>query len=206
MSLESHRLRVTSICIARHYDGQKYGREGVEGYRKSTDLMKLVEVVEELARLKVVNHATTVFLDLGCADGRVNVLLSYRVKRSLGIEIDPLILQEYAPRKRTLLDVLVREGLPLPPDNIHVLVGNSLDTDTHQALFNAAGVRFSDVDLFYTYITLHDLFGEMIASHAKKGAHYLVYGFNKVLPRYEGLELVIPDVGSQSIAALYRKT
>jgi hypothetical protein len=46
----------------------------------------------------------------------------------------------------------------------------------------------------------------MIASSAKKGAHYLVYGFSRVLPRYEGLEVVIPDVASQSIAALYRKT
>lgn len=206
MSLKSHRLREISSCIARYYDGQKYGREGVEGYRKSTDLMKFVEVVEELARLKVVHHATTVFLDLGCADGRVNVLVSYGVKRSLGIEIDPLILQEYAPRKRALLEVLERENLPLPPENIHVFVGNSLDLETHKALFDATGIRFSDVDLFYTYITLHDLFGELIASHAKKGAHYLVYGFSKILPRYESLELVIPDVGSQSIAALYRKT
>lgn len=198
-------LKKTFESIARYYDAQKYGREGVEGYRKSTDLMKFGRVAEELRQLGALDETSTVFLDLGCADGRVNVLMSYSVKRSLGIEIDPLILQEYAPRREALVAALERDGVPLPPDNIQLLLGNSLEPETHDALFNATGVRLSDVDLFYTYITLHDLFGDLIASYAKKGAHYLVYGFSSVLPRYEGLELVNPDVASQSIAALYRK-
>ena len=204
--MRPHPLQETIDFIARYYEGQKYGREGVEGYRKSTDLMKFARVVEELRRLDVVDEDTTVFLDLGRADGRVNVLWSYSVKRSVGIEIDPLIVQEYEPRKAVLLEALKRENRPLPPDNIHVFLGNSLEPETYETDFNTTGVRFSDVDLFYTCITLHDLFGEMIASSAKKGAHYLVYGFSRVLPRYEGHEVVIPNVASQSIAALYRKT
>ena len=37
------------------------------------------------------------------------------------------------------------------------------------------------------------------------GALYLVYGFNRILPRYDHLQVVIPDLGSEGIAALYRK-
>jgi hypothetical protein len=38
--------------------------------------MMFTRVADELRRLGVVDEDTTVFLDLGCADGRVNVLLS----------------------------------------------------------------------------------------------------------------------------------
>jgi len=31
------------------------------------------------------------------------------------------------------------------------------------------------------------------------------YGFNRVLPKYQNLETLVPDLRSQSIAALYRK-
>ena len=64
-------------------------------------------------------------------------------------------------------------------------------------------MRFNQIDLFYTYITLHDLFGAKIAAEAKSKALYLVYGFNKILPHYQGLKLLIPDLASQGIVALY---
>ena len=56
-----------------------------------------------------------------------------------------------------------------------------------------------------TYITLHDLFAAKIAEKAKPKALYLVYGFSKILPRYQGLELFIPDVAAQGIVTLYGK-
>ncbi|HYR02842.1 MAG TPA: hypothetical protein VES58_05815, partial [Syntrophobacteria bacterium] len=64
---------------------------------------------------------------------------------------------------------------------------------------------FSDMDLFYTYITLHDLFADKISREAKKGALYMIYGFSLILPRYDGLELLVPDLGGQGIVALYGK-
>ena len=70
---------------------------------------------------------------------------------------------------------------------------------------NKINVRFEQIDLFYTYITLHDLFGAKVAKEAKDKALYLVYGFSKILPRYQGLEILIPDVASQGIMALYGK-
>ena len=53
--------------------------------------------------------------------------------------------------------------------------------------------------------TLHDVFAEKIAADGRPGSYFLVYGFNKILPRYDAFDLVLPDVGSQGIAALFRK-
>lgn len=199
------RLAETIMFIASYYDSRKYGYEGFEGYRKSADLRKFAFIVEELRRLNLIHVDRTVFLDLGCADGRVNVMLSYFVRRSVGIEIDPLILDEYEPRKQALTRELERKDLLVPPANIRLFVGSSLERLTYDRIAEQTGIHFKDVDLFYTYITLHDLFGEMIASKARNGALFLLYGFHKVLPRYDGLDILIPDVGCQSIATLYRK-
>ncbi len=195
----------TADLIADFYDGCKFGCEGCEGYRKSTDLDKLVRCIGELESKGLLDPARTIFLDLGCADGRVNVLMSYFVKKSIGIEIDRDILAEFEPRKRALVHALRSTGLPEPPDNIFLYHGSSLDEATYDRVFSQTGVRFTDVDLFYTYITLHDLFGDKIGREAKPGALYMVYGFNKILPRYDDLDLVISDAASQAIAAVYRK-
>ncbi len=198
-------LRETLAAVADFYDGCKYGVRGNQGYRKSTDLGKMTACVMDLLARGVLDPARTLFLDLGCADGRVNVLMSYGVRRSLGIEIDPEILAEYGPRRRALRVLLQRRGLLTPPDNVKLFAGSSLDPAVHRKINEETGHGFGQVDLFYTYITLHDVFAEKIRREGKEGAFYLVYGFSRVLPRYEGLESVIRDVGGQGIAALYRK-
>lgn len=191
--------------IAHFYDSCRFGYEGFEGYRKSTDLKKLLRCIEDLTALGILDPARTVFADLGCADGRVNVLMSYFVKVSLGIELDPEILSEYKPRLDGLFSRLQETGLEVPPGNIFLYQGSSLESETFSRIERERGLRFADIDLFYTYITLHDLFAGKIAAEAKEGAFYLVYGFNKILPRYEGLRVIVPDVGKQGIAALYQK-
>jgi SAM-dependent methyltransferase len=203
--MDDVRLKQTVACIADYYNGCKIGYVGHEGYRKSTDLAKFGKCVDELVALGYIEPQHTTFLDLGCADGRVNVLMSYFVKRSVGIEIDPEILAEYRQRKKDLTLELQGENLLQPPDNIRLFQGNSLETATYDLIENSIGVRFDRIDLFYTYITLHDLFAAKIAEAAKTKALYLVYGFSKILPRYQGLELLIPDVASQGIVALYGK-
>ena len=199
------RLQQTISCIADYYNGCKVGYVGHEGYRKSTDLAKFGTCIAELAALGYLEPQHTTFLDLGCADGRVNVLMSYFVKRSVGIEIDPEILAEFSPRKKELTQRLQSENLLQPPDNTSLFNGNSLETATYEHIENTTNIRFEEIDLFYTYITLHDLFAAKIADEAKAKALYLVYGFSKILPRYQGLELLIPDVASQGIVALYGK-
>ena len=200
------RLRQTLDLIAEYYDGCKVGYEGHQGYRKSTDLLKFGKCIDEMVSLGYVNPERTFFLDLGCGDGRVNVLVSYFVKASIGIEIDSDILAEYGQRKKDIDLRLQRENLVIPPNNLALFHGNSLEDATYVKIFTSTGVRFEDVDLFYTYITLHDLFAEKIARDGKKGALYLVYGFSKVLPRYQGLEVLVQDLASQGIVAVYRKT
>ena len=199
------RLRKTVDLIARYYDGCKVGYVGHEGYRKSTDLVKFARCIEELLRLGHINPNRTLFLDLGCADGRVNVLMSYFVKVSAGIEIDPEILAEHKLRKEELDHKLHRSNLIQPSNTIALFLGNSLEPATYEQIESTINVRFDEIDIFYTYITLHDLFAAKIAAEAKPKALYIVYGFNKVLPHYQGLELLIPDLASQGIVALYGK-
>ena len=203
--MDNLRLRKTVDLIALYYNSCKVGYVGHEGYRKSTDLLKFARCIDELVRLGLINPNRTLFLDLGCADGRVNVLMSYFVKLSVGIEIDPEILGEYGPRKEELGHKLRRAELIQPTDNIALFRGSSLEAATYEHIESTINIRFDEIDIFYTYITLHDLFGAKIAAEAKPKALYLVYGFNKVLPRYQGLELLIPDLASQGIVALYGK-
>jgi len=204
--MDNHRLRQTLDCIASYYNGCKVGYVGNEGYRKSTDLDKLARCVDEMVMLDLIDPHQTIFLDLGCADGRVNVLMSYFVKRSLGIELDREILAEFEPRKAELQHKLRNENLIQIPNTIDLFIGDSLNGSTYERIENSTGIRFEHIDLFYTYITLHDLFAQKIAKDAKDKALYLVYGFSKVLPRYQGLELLKPDIASQGIMALYGKS
>ena len=203
--MDNRRLSKTVDLIARYYDGCKVGYVGHEGYRKSTDLVKFARCIDELLRLDFIAPSRTLFMDLGCADGRVNVLMSYFVKLSIGLEIDPEILAEYNPKKEELRHQLRRANLIQPNNNIALFQGNSLEAVAYKQIEREVNVRFNQIDLFYTYITLHDLFGAKIAGEAKSKALYLVYGFNKVLPHYQGLKLLIPDLASQGIVALYGK-
>ena len=203
--MDNLRLIKTVEFISGYYDNCKVGYVGHEGYRKSTDLAKFGKCIDELVAHGYIEPQHTTFLDLGCADGRVNVLMSYFVKHSVGIEIDPEILAEYKPRKGELTHRLQSEHLLQIPDNISLFNGNSLEAATYDLIENSIGVRFDRIDLFYTYITLHDLFAAKIAEEGKQKALYLVYGFNRILPRYQGLEILIPDVASQGIVSLYGK-
>ncbi|UCG13876.1 MAG: hypothetical protein JSU72_05235 [Deltaproteobacteria bacterium] len=203
--MDPARLTETLAVIADYYDGCKVGYCGYEGYRKSTDLEKFNRCMDELVALGFIDPNKTVFLDLGCGDGRVNLLMSYFVERSIGIEIDPEILAEYGRRSEDLSRRIQRSNLTLPPSNIFLFPGNSLEDSTYERISESIGLKFVEIDLFYTYITLHDLFAAKIAQEAKQGALYLVYGFSKILPQYQGLEILIPDVASQGIVALYRK-
>ncbi len=203
--MKSFELHKTMKLTADYFDGRKVGCFGNTGYRKTTDLSKLCACMDDLAASGIINSESTVFADLGCGDGRVNLLMSYFVRVSIGIEIDSEILSEYGPGKNELISILKREGSILPPENIFLFNGSSLDDKTFDEIRSRTGVDFGDVDLFYTYITLHDVFAEKIAERGRPGAFYMVYGFSRVLPSYESFELVNPDVGSRAIAALFRK-
>jgi len=145
------------------------------------------------------------FLDLGCADGRVNVLLSYLVRLSAGVELNDWIMEEYNPLRSELGRSLLQKSLPLPPDNIFLFHGDSTDEMVHERIREKTGIGFEKFDLFYTYLIMMEEFADLIAKKAKSGSLFMVYGLDTILPRFEGFRLLTPHRALQGILAIYRK-
>ena len=197
--------RRTLLGIARFYDQRKVGDVGSLGFRRSSDLTKLVKCLTWMVERRLLALRSSTFLDLGCADGRVNVLLSYLVKRCVGIEIDEWTLEEYEPLRTALEAVLSAENLPAPPENISLYCGDSTDPLLHQRVQDETGLRFGDFDLYYTYLIMQEEFAELISRKARPGAVFMVYGLARILPHFPGLRLLTPTP-LEGILALYDKT
>ncbi len=120
-------IRKTLLTVARFYDMRKVGDGGPLGFRRSSDLIKLVACLDRLIDQGIFVPGESLFLDMGCADGRVNVLLGYLVAKSIGVELDEWTLDEYIPLRRELETTLKKDHLALPPDNIFLFHGNSIE-------------------------------------------------------------------------------
>jgi hypothetical protein len=198
-------LKPTLLTVARFYDQRKVGDVGSLGFRRSSDLTKLVKCLTWVVEQHVLVPQSSSFLDLGCADGRVNVLLSYLVNKSVGIEIDEWTLEEYEPLKKSLDSALSQDQLLLPPENISLYLGDSTDESLHQRIDHETGLGFEDFDLYYTYLTMQEEFAGLIRQKARSGAVFMVYGLATILPRFPGLRLMTPTP-LEGILALYEKT
>ncbi len=198
-------LEKTLLTIAKFFDGIKIGYVGNSGYRKTTDLFVLFEALKHLIYENYISPQKTIFMDLGSGDGRVNFFMSYLTRLSIGIEIEDFIYDEITRRRKELQDFLKANKCKELPPNIHIVCGDSLNPETHEKIKTLTGITLEDVDIFYTYLTLHDTFAELINQKAKKGALYMVYGLSEILPRYEGMKLLIPDLGGRKLIALYEK-
>ena len=197
-------VRKTLETIAEFYDTRKVGNVGPLGFRRSSDLKILLSCLNLLHEQGLLRKNCS-FLDMGCADGRINVLMSYFVRASVGIELDEWTLDEYAQLKGELDLVLESMGLLLPPHNIHLFHGDACDSNVHRLIEDTTGIGFSDFDFFYTYLVMHEEFSHLISAKAKPGAIFMLYGVDKVLPRYEGLKLMSNIGPMEGILALYRK-
>jgi len=191
-------------AVADFYDARKVGDVGPLGFRRSSDLHALLSCLYQLHARGLLNENCS-FLDMGCADGRVNVLMSYFVKVSVGIEIDQWILDEYGPLRKELNQILQSKGLLLPPPNIHLFHGDASDPQVYRRIKEATGKLFNQFDFFYTYLVMHEEFSQFISQKAKSGAIFMVYGLGGVLPRYQGLELLKDLSPMDNILGLYRK-
>jgi hypothetical protein len=80
-----------------------------------------------------------------------------------------------------------------------------VDQAIHDRIDRETGIRFDQFDLFYTYLTMQEEFAELIARKAKPGAVFMVYGLEKIIPRFTGLRLLTPDKPLEGIVALYQK-
>ena len=196
-------IKAALMRVARFYDGRKVGDVGFLGFRRSSDLTKLVACLFAMMGEGFLVPGSSSFLDMGCGDGRVNVLFSYLTRKSVGVELDEWTLEEYSGLRRELDTLLTEERLPPPPDNIFLFHGDTMDSAVQEKISREAGVSFDDFDLFYTYLTMQEEFGELIARKAGKGALFMVYGLERILPRFDGLRLLAPPL--EGILALYKK-
>ncbi len=108
-------------------------------------------------------------------------------------------------RSRKQLDAVLTAsaGLLLPCQNIFLYHGDSMDESLHDRIHHETGVRFDQFDLFYTYLTMQEEFAELIVRKAKAGAVFMVYGLEKIIPRFTGLRLLTPEKSLEGIVALY---
>jgi len=199
------RLKKSLAKVAEFYDRRKVGAVGPLGFRRSTDLMTLLACADSLIGEEIIKLDETAFLDLGCADGRVNLFFSYLVRLSIGIELDEWTLEEYDPLRDELKNTLQQEGLLSPPENIFLFHGDSTDKTLHDSITRKAGIGIESFDLFYTYLIMHEEFAEMLAERAKRGSIFMVYGLNKILPKYPGFRLLQNLSPMEGILALYQK-
>lgn len=198
-------LERTLHHVVQFYDQRKVGEVGNLGFRRSSDLAKVLSCLKAMIGQECFVPAEALFLDLGCADGRVNVLVSYLSKISVGIECDEWTLDDYGPLREKMDALLAERELLSPRDNIYLYHGDSLDESLHDRIHHETGVRFDQFDLFYTYLTMQEEFAELIARKAKSGALFMVYGLEKIIPRFTGFRLLTPDKPLEGIVALYQK-
>ena len=198
-------VKQTLLTVAQFYDRRKVGDVGSLGFRRSSDLAKLVACLDWMVERHVLVPQSSSFLDLGCADGRVNVLLSYLVRKSVGIEIDEWTLEEYEPLRKSLDSALAQDQLLLPPENISLYLGDSTDESLHQRIDHETGLGFEDFDLYYTYLTMQEEFAGIIRQKARSGAVFMVYGLGRIVPRLPGFRL-LSEKPLEGVLALYEKT
>jgi hypothetical protein len=198
-------LDQTLLQVVEFYDRRKVGDAGHLGFRRSSDLSRVLSSLKTMNRRGLFKPAEALFLDMGCADGRVNVLLSYLARTSVGIELDEWTLDDYKPLKQDLDTVLAERRLALPERNIFLYHGDSMDESLHERIHHETGVRFNQFDVFYTYLTMQEEFAGLIARKARPGAVFMVYGLEKIFPRFAGFRLLTPERPLEGIIALYQK-
>jgi len=199
------RIRNSLARVAEFYDQRKVGDSGPLGFRRSTDLTTLLACTDRLIQEQVIVPGETAFLDLGCADGRVNLFFSYLVRLSVGIELDEWTLDEYGSLRSQLVTMMEKEGLAPPPENVFLFHGDSIDPRLHDSVASRTGLDVESFHLFYTYLVMHDAFAAMLAEKARKDAIFMVYGLHKILPQYRGFRLLRHLSPMEGILAVYQK-
>ena len=191
--------------VADFFDARQVGDVGPLGFRRSTNLGTLLACTERLVAENIIRPGRSAFLDLGCADGRVNLFFSYLARFSVGVELDDWTLDEYDPLRKELVETLKTSEMVLPRENVHLFHGDARDEAVHDRIVQETSMEIADFDLFYTYLIMHEEFARMLSEKAKKGAIYMVYGLHKILPRYEGFRLMKELSPMEGVLALYEK-
>ncbi|MFN3533869.1 MAG: hypothetical protein ACK4WB_00585 [Desulfatiglandales bacterium] len=195
----------TLRAVADYYDLRKVGDQGPLGFRRSTDLCVLLEALSLMEEMGIFRSGTARFMDLGCADGRVVLFMSYVCVISAGIELDEWTLEEYLPLRRELEEELRKRSLPLPDSKIFLFGGDALSEAVQSQIQRSIGIGIGDFDIYYTYLLMHEEFSRLVEEKAKKGAQFWVYGISGVVPRYPGMRLLTKEGSLRGILAVYEK-
>ena len=198
-------IKNSLIKLSQFFDARRVGDVGPLGFRRSTNLTTLLACAERLIAENIIIPGQSAFLDMGCADGRVNLFFSYLMRVSVGVELDEWTLDEYAPLKQDLEESLKDAGVGLPNENIYLFQGDATDEAVHGQISHETSLSLADFDFFYTYLIMHEEFAHMLAEKAKKGAVYMVYGLHKIMPRYPGFRLMRELSPMEGVLALYEK-
>jgi hypothetical protein len=193
-------------AVADFYDQRLVGDVGPLGFRRTSELGKILACMPKLVSAEILDQGRSRFLDLGCGDGRVNVLMSFVARISIGVELDEWTLDEYGILRERLDASLAKQNLRPVPSNIHLFHGDATEESVHGQIRVEAGVALDEVDIFYTYLSGHEEFARLIAKRGKFGSVFLVYGMNRVFPRYDGLDLVESLSPLGGVLAVYKKT
>ena len=198
-------IKNSLIKLSQFFDARRVGDVGPLGFRRSTNLTTLLACAERLIAENIIIPGQSAFLDMGCADGRVNLFFSYLARVSVGVELDEWTLDEYDPLRKELVGTLKGAGMTPPNENIYLFQGDATDEAVHDQIFQETGLELSEFDFFYTYLIMHEEFAKMLAEKAKKGAIYMVYGLHKIMPRYPGFRLMKELSPMEGVLALYEK-
>jgi SAM-dependent methyltransferase len=198
-------LRRELHAVADFYDQRLVGDLGPLGFRRTTELGRLLPCLPALAAAGILNPSHSRFLDLGCGDGRVNVLMSYVAQVSVGVELEDWLLDESTSLREQVDAALTTKRLRSVPRNIHLFCGDATDWTTHAAIQQQTGIAFAEFDVFYTFLTAHEVFSTLIAAHGKPGCAFLVYGMDRIFPRYDGLDFIESLSPLGGVLAVYRK-
>jgi hypothetical protein len=192
-------------AVADFYDQRLVGDLGPLGFRRTSELGRLLPCLPALVAAGILNPGRSRFLDLGCGDGRVNVLMSYLAQVSVGVELEDWLLDDYTSLREQLDASLESKGLHAVPQNVDLFCGDATEWATHDAIRRATGIAFDEVDIFYTFLTAHEAFSTLIAAQGKPGCAFLVYGMDRIFPRYEGLDFIESLSPLGGVLAVYRK-
>ena len=198
-------IKNSLIKLSQFFDARRVGDVGPLGFRRSTNLTTLLACAERLIAENIIIPGQSAFLDMGCADGRVNLFFSYLMRVSVGVELDEWTLDEYDPLRRELLETLKTAGISPPNENVYLFQGDATDETVHGQIIHETGLDLADFDFFYTYLIMNEEFAHMLAEKAKKGAVYMVYGLHKIMPRYPGFRLMRELSPMEGVLALYEK-
>ncbi len=183
-------IKKTLYRIAQFYDLRKVGENGRFGFRRSSDLMDLYNCLDVMLNTGIIVPEKSVFLDIGCADGRVNLFFSYITKASIGIELDDWSLDEYKILLKQLIPILTTEELLLPRNNIYLFNGDVFDCSLYEKIRDTTGFGIEDFDIFYTYLMMCEEFAEIIRKKGKKGSIFIIYGLGKNSIHFTGFEFI----------------